>query len=264
MKRSWLPIFLLFLMWSASACTLLSPPSTGGAPAEAGALVWEGDPFPEDGEVECRRLELTAAGEAFIGPCDQAGAPVEGSVALTETWTQMVQRFAPFEQQSDGERLVFQGTGTIAGPAWVRAIQSWARTTYQELASGRVSASGRTVMSWWLGEVPEQPGNCRHLVVLAHGYAYHNITPCQGGAVVESHGGWLSDEEWDVFDGWFYSRAPLYQENNYFAGLGNTPMDEAETAALAEWAAQVYARLGADATAAARPGVPPLAHLRHG
>ena len=98
-------------------------------------------------------------------------------------------------------------------------------------------------MSWWLGELPEQPGLCRHLVVLTHGYAQANITPCAGGQAQETVDGWIDPAAWDQFDAWLVDRAPLYQDNDYFSGAGTAAMSEAEIVALADWAGQVYADL---------------------
>jgi hypothetical protein len=207
------------------------------------ALAWEGDPDLGDNQADCLSLRLTASGEATIGPCGEAGTPAELLAQQQQTWTGMLNRFAPFEYESEQERVVFEGQGDIASPAWERAIASWARFTYMQAASGRVSASVQTVMSWWLGETPGQPGYCRHLVVLNYGYAYANIDPCEGGQTAESVAGWLETSEWEPFDAWLYDRAPVYEGDNYFAGLGTTEMSEAEVESLSEWAEGVYTRL---------------------
>jgi hypothetical protein len=98
-------------------------------------------------------------------------------------------------------------------------------------------------MSWFLGEVPDHPGDCQHLVVLSHGYAYSNITPCEGGDIKEQVGGWVETAEWEQFDTWLYNQAPVYQDNNYFSGQSSAEMSEAEAAELAEWAKTVYAQV---------------------
>lgn len=228
---------------TTSVAMSLSDDAPAGQTENEIALLWEGDPLPDDGQEECRTLQVTAAGQAALGPCDAAGAAVELSTAQPGGWAEIVTRFAPFEAETEQGRLVFQGQGDIGGPAWERALATWARLTYNQLAGGRVSASGPTVLSWWLGELPDRPGICRQLVVLNYGYAYHNLTPCEGGQVQESTGGWLETTEWAQFDDWLYQRAPVYQGNDYFSGLGSTEMSQAEITALAGWAELVYTRL---------------------
>lgn len=217
--------------------------STPLAGDEETTLIWEGDPLLDDNQAECRSLRLTADDQAMIGPCGAAGKPVDIFPGQPGGWADMRIRFAPFVTETTQSRVVFQGNGQITSPAWQRAITTWSQFTYSELASGRVSASVRTVLSWWLGEIPDQPGSCRQLVVLTHGYAYSNITPCAGGQVQESVGGWLDTAEWEKFDAWLYTYAPVYQENNYFTGQSTAEMSEAEVANLASWSEGVYTRL---------------------
>lgn len=258
-KRGLLIIVILFVLLAAAAVWLqaalparaiqaaetATPIPTAAPPSEEDpvVLLWEGDPLADDNQDECRALQVTASGQATIGPCGAPDTPVEQLTVRSGEWTEMVTRFAPFETETDQGRIVFQGQGQISSPAWERAIAAWARFSYLEMSSGRVSASARTVSSWWLGELTDQPGLCRHLVVLISGYAYSNITPCEGGQVQETLGGWLDTAEWDRFDGWLYSYGELYQDNNYFTGQAQGEMSQAETAALADWANDVYTRL---------------------
>lgn len=227
----------------AEATPTFEAASTSQTAAGETALVWQGDPLTDDNQEECSSLQLTAAGQAIIGPCGAADIPAELLAGPGQEWPQLFTRFAPFTLETDQGLVEFKGQGQISSPAWQRAIATWSQFTYNELASGRVSASGRTVMSWFLGELPEQPGSCRHLVVLSYGYAYSNITPCAGGNVQETAGGWLDTSEWEKFDTWLYGRAQLYQDNNYFAGQGQAQMSQADAAALAEWAEAIYTRL---------------------
>lgn len=263
MLRRVLPITLLFSILAAAAFgmqTVLPAQATQAAgtatpvptlppaadPNPAGdemVLAWEGDPLADDNQDECRTLQVTAGGQVTIGPCGAADTPAELFTGRPGEWTEMVIRFAPFETETEQGRVEFRGQGQISSPAWERAITAWARFSYLELSAGRVSASARTVLSWWLGELPDQPGLCRHLVVLVSGYAYSNITPCEGGQVQETVGGWLDTAEWDKFDGWLYSSGELYQDNNYFSGQAQGEMDQAGAAALGDWANAVYARL---------------------
>ena len=260
MTKRVLPItVLLFLLLAATAfgqqtalpagatqaAETTTPAPTISPPSEEDpvVLVWEGDPLADDNQDECRTLQVTASGQATVGPCSAADTPVELFTSRPGEWTEMAIRFAPFEAETEQGRIVFQGQGQISSPAWERAIAAWARFSYLELSSGRVSASARTILSWWLGELPDQPGLCRHLVVLVSGYAYSNITPCEDGQVQETVGGWLDTAEWDKFDSWLYSYGELYQDNNYFTGQAQDEMSPAETAVLADWANAVYARL---------------------
>ncbi|HRV96733.1 MAG TPA: hypothetical protein P5526_31555 [Anaerolineae bacterium] len=243
---------------AASAPTVITP--AGDATTEAAAaavdaaLIWEGDPLPDDGQAECRRLEITPADQALIGSCGEAGSPVEFAPGQTGGWSDLVARLAPFEQTTDsGGRLVFNGQGEIAGPAWQRAIDAWAKTTLLELSSGRVSATGRTIMSWWLGQLADQPDLCRQLVVLDYGYAYANITPCEGGQATETYGGWVEPTLWEQFDGWLYANGQVYQANNYFSGLGQSEMSQAQVAELAQWAEIVYRQLAPAVVSQAAP-----------
>ena len=79
-------------------------------------------------------------------------------------------------------------------------------------------------MSWWLDELPDQPGACRHLLVLVYGYVYANVDPCEGGQVLRTVEGWLKTEELEQFDAWLYNRAPLFLDNHYFEGRGQQAM----------------------------------------
>lgn len=227
----------------AAATSGTAPAAADPTQAENAVLIWEGDPLADDNLAECRRLQLAADGQALLGACGEAGTVVEPFAFQEEQWTDMLNRFAPFERETEQGRLVFRGQGQVSSPAWERALDSWARFTYLESASGRAGAANRTIMSWFLGEVPDQPGACRHLVVLSHGYAYSNITPCEGGDVKETVGGWVETAEWEQLDTWLYNQAPVYQDNNYFSGQSSAEMSEAEVAELARWAKTVYAQV---------------------
>ncbi|HEX9923885.1 MAG TPA: hypothetical protein VGD99_14605, partial [Anaerolineae bacterium] len=213
------------------------------AQEEDAALIWEGISLADNPQGDCIGLTLSMDGQARIGLCGAVDTLVEFLPDQPGGWTEILARFAPFEQETPAGRIAFRGQGQVGSPAWQRAINSWAEFTHGELASGRVSASGRTVMSWFLGELPDQPDLCRHLVVLTHGYAQANITPCAGGQVQDTLSGWIDPAAWDQFDAWLVDRAPVYQDNDYFSGKGAAPMSEAEISMLAGWAEQVYADL---------------------
>jgi hypothetical protein len=207
-------------------------------------LIWEGHTEIGDGDLEsCKSLVIEPGDQARVGLCGdtqpQGALPANHSREFAE----MLDRFSPFEYDTAQENVVFRGKGQVAGRAWERAIASWARFTYSELLAARVGASVKTVMAWPLGEIPDQRGYCRHLIVLVYGYAYVYMVPCQGGPVKESVGGWLETAEWEQFDTWLYGRAPVYQGEGYFAGEGAEEMTEAEITALSNWAETVYTRL---------------------
>ncbi|HMN30989.1 MAG TPA: hypothetical protein PKE45_22730, partial [Caldilineaceae bacterium] len=206
-------------------------------------LVWQGQVEGEQGE-QCQELRLLRNTDALIGPCDEAGAGVQLGGKLAQEWAEIQSIFAPFEFESPRDHTTFNGSGQTGSVAWQHAITAWARGAYQTLASGKVTAAGNTVLSWWLGEVPEHPGYCNHLLVLDYGYAYIRVDPCAGGgapiALAES---WLQTDELEPFDQWLQQRAPLYQGDNYFSGFGTTEMSADEVAALADWAQQVYRRI---------------------
>lgn len=259
--RNTLQICSLIFVWLAGvACSALSGAEAAGAPVQTPAprlevlnsgdllknpvLIWEGHTEFGDGDKNsCKSLLLAADNQGLLGPCGAAQTRVQ--LNQEREWAEILARFAPFQYATPDERLVFQGAGLVAGPAWQRAIATWTRFTYAELLAGRASASGRTVLSWWLGEIPDQPGYCAHLVVLAYGYAYSNIELCEGGGPPQrSNGGWLETDEWEPFDAWLYSRGSVYQDNNYFSGIEGLPeMSQSEVDQLAQWTQAVYTRL---------------------
>lgn len=106
-----------------------------------------------------------------------------------------------------------------------------------------VSATSRTAMSWWVGEVEGESGLCHHLVVLDDGTAYANVDPCQGGDNVSTVVGALTEEEKAFFDELYTQGAVTYVENNYIDGQGEMILEADQIAALDAWAQTVYARL---------------------
>jgi hypothetical protein len=141
-------------------------------------------------------------------------------------------------------QLHFQGQGTASGPAWERALNSWAKFTAQELDAGRTSAAGRTVLAWRLAESADQAGQCKLLVVLAYGYAYANLVPCEGNGPTQLVAqGWLETAEWETLDGWLISAARIEDAAGYLdaQGDGTLPVD-----GLTDWAAAVYERIVAN------------------
>ena len=211
-------------------------------------LVWEGHTeFGDGNKSDCKRLTLTSNGDATAGRCGEgAGGGIGNPNPLrlqSMEWQDIQSHFASFEYTAPDEHLTFHGAGQLTGPAWQRAIATWTRFTYGELVTGQTSASVRTALSWWMGELPDQPGYCGRLIVLTYGLAFRNVEPCGGGEVKSAIGDWLTTSEWDTFDAWLYGRKAFYGGNSYFSGLGTAEMDQAEADHLAAWAKQVYKRL---------------------
>jgi hypothetical protein len=223
------------------------------APAGATTLLeWEGYTEMGDGDASvCKHLTLTTD-QATFGVCagEPETQPFPGNT-MSE-WADIQTNFAPFILETAQDRLQFNGQGGRAGEAWQRALLAWTHFTYGQLASGRVSAAGRTALSWHFGEIAEQPGQCLHLTVLVYGYAYVEQRPCAGGEPQILGAGWLTDEEITQFDALFYSHAPLYEGDNYLDGRGEQEWSEAEIGGLAGWAEQVQTRLAMNGVA----GVP--------
>ena len=206
-------------------------------------LRWQGPAEPGSQDTsQCAVMQI-GGGEAGLGACDgtMSTLPLDGG--LQAQWAEIEARFAPFVYETPTETLVFDGMGTVAGEAWQRALLAWARMRHAELSTGKVSAAAGTVMSWHLGPLPDKPETCRHLTVLAYGYAQAETRPCAGGDVLDSTNGWLETAELEQLDPWLYERAALYVGDNYIAGMGGQPMSEEESAAAGQWAAEVWERL---------------------
>jgi hypothetical protein len=207
-------------------------------------LIWQGHTQIGEGDIEsCKSLFIASDDQARVGPCGDTQSQRTLPANHSREFAEMLAQFAPFEYDTPQEYVVFRGKGQVAGPAWERALAAWARFTYGELLADRVSASVKTVMAWPMGEVPERPGYCNQVIVLVYGYAYVYLVPCQGGPVQEAVGGWLETDEWEQFDAWLYGRAPVYQDEGYFAGEGTAEMTEAEITELSNWAETVHSRL---------------------
>ncbi len=218
--------------------------------AHSGALGldWQGQ-LDASTTTSCQQFQLLRNEAGLLGPCGAATQPVQLTGKHAQEWSNILSLFAPFKRTTPTEQIAFYGSGQMTGDAWQRALTAWVHTTYQELATEHTSAAGSTVLSWWLGEAQARPGQCAHLLVLVYGYAYIRIEPCGGGAPVAQAESWLDTHEMETFDTWLYGREPLYQADNYFAGLGESTMTTAETERLVRWAAAVYTRV-AEATPA--------------
>lgn len=211
-----------------------------GYPADA-ALFWERR-VPEEGSVaaECQRLVIAADGTTRAGSCEEV--TVEASAAPYQ-WDEILSRFAPFVYRSGEWDLYFAGEGDVYHPAWQRALINWAQVTYGEATSGTISATGRTALSWWLGNAGGEADLCKHLIVLSHGYAYANVDLCAGGSSQTIAEGWLGTAEMEAFDNWLHIAAPTYREESYLDGHGEQELNQDSITELSEWAEHVYLRI---------------------
>ena len=209
------------------------------------ALVWE----EQDEDGRCHSLQLSADGIAGVGMCGSPPGPVPafGAYQYLGHWPHWLGRFAPFEAQTASGRVTLRGQGQeVATGDWQRALDGWARLVWMELRSGRSGASwGAALAGHWA--VAEQPGTCRFLQVETFGYAYASTARCEGGDPRDLGRGWLEAAEWQQFDLWFHSGAPLSSDDIDFFGAGGLPLGEEEAGALNRWAAAVYDRLAAAA-----------------
>ena len=110
---------------------------TDHAPDEDAALIWEGISLADNPQGDCVGLTLSVDGQARIGPCGLVDTSVEFLADQPGSWTEILARFAPFEQETPDGRIVFRGQGQIGSPGWQRAINSWAEFTYAELVLQR-------------------------------------------------------------------------------------------------------------------------------
>lgn len=241
----WFYIILIILAVVSTACDAQTAQGSTKTTTsnELPLLLWEGSALFAEDPTECHHLSVTQDYHTFVGLCDGEQTEVEFVNNSEGGLADMIARFAPFQADTTQGRVTFNGEGEIVGPAWEHAIASWAQFTYAELATGRVGAANRTVLTWNLGEQSGQPNKCQMLFVLAHGYATVGLTPCEGGQMEVITSDWIDPADWEQFDTWLYTNAPLYQDNNYLDGRGTVEMSDTEAVALAEWAETVYAKL---------------------
>lgn len=247
----WLLPLLLLIAGVLAACALplaqLQPIRTPAAVTSTGqpSLTWQGPAEMGSPDTsQCASLRISD-GQAVVETCEGVTQTLALEARYGQEWSEIQQRFASFVYETPTERLVFNGSGSISGPAAERALLAWARARYAEISSGRVSAAAHTVMSWHLGQIMDRKNICRHLTVLSWGYATAETILCEGQDVMESAGGWLEPAELAQLDQWLYERAAFSQDNNYIAGTGTQPLSEAEIAAAGEWAMSLWERLWA-------------------
>lgn len=218
------------------------------------ALSYEGpEELSSDETSRCAILQIEG-GETSVGGCDGTVTTAPLGASLAATWADISGRFGSFVYETPSERLTFAGVGSLVDPTWQRALLAWARVTRAELASGKLSATARTALSWNLGAVPDAADVCAHLTVLDYGYAYAEQRGCTSNELVASAEDWLSTEELQQFDQWLYGYAPLYAGDNYLNGVGQEQMAESEAPVVQEWAAALWTRLSGMPVAPAAAG----------
>jgi hypothetical protein len=211
-------------------------PATDMASSYAPHLTWEGE---IDGA--CHNLVIQPSGEASVTLCGDA--PTVTTTLNTENgeWAAIQQHFGNINAETPAGKIVFQGQGSAEGDLWSQALATWASFTVMELNAGRTSASARTVLAWKVTDSAEHSGQCSHLVVLAYGYAYANLIPCEdNGPSTQVAAGWLTDAELDTLYQWLEMGARVEDEAGYLDAKGSEAIAPEE---VGTWAKAVYARM---------------------
>jgi len=196
-------------------------------------------------EGGCRLFLVAADGRAAYGPCGAPLTPLRlvQEMGRPEQLADLLARFAPFEAQAADAKLVLVGQGAEQpSPAWQRAVLDWARVAMREVEHGRGGASWDLAVRWQQA-IPDRAGYCRFLQVDACGYAFASTARCDGDDVTEAGRGWLTTAELERLDGWLYALRIAETDGLLFSGRGDSPMTEADRAAVEAWAAAVYERL---------------------
>lgn len=220
---------------------LLVMEAASGAPM--GGLAYHGPAEVGSADAsQCATLTMSG-GEATVFDCAGNVATVKLNGGVLTRWLMIQDRFAPFVVETPTERLDFTGMGAETGEIWQQALLTWARTQYAELSSGKVSAAGNTVLAWQLGPMDEAAASCKHLIVLAWGEAYAETRACDGGEVLTTTTGWLESAELEELYAWMRNLTTLETEQGYLLGNGAQTPGAADSAEVAQWAAQVWQRL---------------------
>ena len=202
----------------------------------AALLTWEGE---LDGA--CNTLTIQANGEAAVGVCGDAPTMTATLDAANVEWVAVQQQFGDINAETPAGKIVFQGQGIAKGDQWAQSLATWASFTAMEMNVQRSSASVRTTLAWQLTDEAEHSGQCNQLVVLAYGYAYANLIPCDGnGQSTQIAAGWLTDAELDTFANWVANGARVEEEAGYLDANGTTPVTPEE---ITTWAKAIYARM---------------------
>ncbi len=211
-------------------------PATDMASSYTAFLTWEGE---IDGA--CYSLTIQADGEAAVGVCGDEPSATATLDAANVEWAAIQQHFGAIQAETSAGKITFQGQGSAQGDLWAQALATWASFTAMEMNAGRTSASARTILAWQVTDSAEHSGQCSHLVVLAYGYAYANLIPCEGnGESTQVAAGWLTDTELDTILDWVTNGARVENEAGYLDAKGSTPVSPEE---IGTWAKAIYARM---------------------
>lgn len=211
-------------------------PPTGMASSYAPLLTWEGE---IDGA--CHTLVIQPSGEASVALCGDE--PVVTTTLNTGNgeWEAIQQQFGDINAETPAGKIIFQGQGSAEGDLWSQALATWASFTAMELNAGRTSASARTLLAWKVTDTAEHSGQCSQLLVLAYGYAYANLIPCEGnGPSNQVAAGWLTDAELDTLYQWLENGARVDNEAGYLDAKGSEPVTPDD---VGTWAKAIYARM---------------------
>ncbi len=102
---------------------------------------------------KCAMLQLNSSHEAGIGACDGTLHDVAIGERMYGEWAEMRGRFAPFVYETETEKVIFEGMGSVSGEQWQRAILAWARARHAELATGKTSATISTASTGIWGRI---------------------------------------------------------------------------------------------------------------
>jgi hypothetical protein len=199
-------------------------------------LTWEGQ---IDGA--CYTLAVDLNNQAGVALCGDEPINTLDLNAQSNEWEFIQQHFGAIDATTDAGEITFQGQGTATGDLWSQALASWASFTAMELNAGGTSASARTVLAWQVTDTAEHSGQCSHLIVLAYGYAYANLTPCDGnGESSQVAAGWLTDAELETLYQWLDTGTRVEGEAGYLDAKGSEALSAEE---VATWSKAVYARM---------------------
>ncbi len=209
--------------------------------ADQPLLDWQGYLDMDGGDgSKCGFLKVGADNKLQVGYCNQTPKVTTG--IRQEMVRSMFAHFAPFNLKTDKDALTFNGEGQVADPIWERAILEWVHRTFLEISTGHVCASCNTVFNWSLGELPNRPGTCKIVYVLAWGYANAGIVACKGGEMQQLHSDWLSTDEWKSLTSLTNSGAINPDTVDLEIG-SRVPGYEKLTGQLRDWSQAVYDRL---------------------
>lgn len=235
-------------LYALVVSSLQFTPPTAAAPVEAPAadanevvvLDWTGEIEGACQQLVIRENTLTGDVTAAVGVCGDAPSVTAPLRNADTEWAAIHAHFGPIQAETPNGTLTFSGAGFANSDQWANALATWASFTAMELVSGRTSASARTTLAWSLGEIGGEMPGCAQLVVLAYGYAYAMIVPCEGGPASTVGEGWLTDGELATFADWAANAARVEAQAGYLDAQGQNPLTVEEVGA---WSQTVYDRL---------------------